>query len=222
MIPGGESSTREMKAPELLPSPTALLLIDVINPMDFEGAESLLPAATRAAERIARLKRRAREAGVAVIYVNDNFDCWHLGFRELVERFEAANVPGLPVIRLVEPEPQSDFYILKPSQSGFYRTGLEELLERLETHTLVLTGFATDICVLFTAYDAHMRSFHLVVPPDCVAAEREADHEHALRQMARLLKADIVASAALDLARLEPSFRIRRGAHPPRGRIVSP
>jgi nicotinamidase-related amidase len=210
-----------MKAPELLASPVALLLIDVVNPMDFEGAEALLPAALRAAEPIERLKRRAREAGAAVVYVNDNFDCWHLGFRELVERMKNENVPGLPIIRRLEPDPRSDIYILKPSQSGFFRTGLEELLDRLGTHTLVLAGFATDICVLFTAADAHMRSFHLIVPRDCVAAERAADHEHALRQMARLFKADVVDSEMLDFAHLEPPSEVRRGTEPPR-RIVSP
>jgi nicotinamidase-related amidase len=199
-----EGTTENMKAPALSASPIALLLVDVVNPMDFEGAEDLLPVATRASERIARLKRRAREADVATIYVNDNFDCWHLGFRELVEKFEREEVPGLSIIRRLEPEPQSDFYILKPSQSGFFRSGLEELLDRLASHTLVVAGFATDACVFFTAADAHMRGFHLIVARDCVAAEREADHEQALRQMKRILKAEIVDSESLDLTHLDP------------------
>jgi nicotinamidase-related amidase len=183
--------------------PAALLLIDVINPMDFRGAEALLPAATKAARNIARLKRRARDAGVPAIYVNDNFDCWHLGFRELVAKFQAADVPGLPIIRLLEPDSQSDFYILKPCHSGFFRTALEVLLERLNTRTTVLTGFATDICVLFTANDAYMRGFEVVVPRDCVASEREADNDHALRHMARLLKADVIGSDMLDFQRIQ-------------------
>ena len=69
-------------------SPAALLLIDVINPMDFRGAEALLPAATKAAQNIARLRRRAHDANIPVIYVNDNFDCWHLGFSERSTNFE--------------------------------------------------------------------------------------------------------------------------------------
>jgi nicotinamidase-related amidase len=134
--------------------------------------------------------------------VNDNFDCWHLGFRELVDKFRAANVPGVPIITLLEPQARSDYYILKPCHSGFFRTGLEVLLERLESRTLVMTGFATDICVLFTANDAYMRGFNVVVPPDCVASEREADNDHALRHMARLLKAEVASSDRLDFERL--------------------
>jgi nicotinamidase-related amidase len=193
---------RDGRSPELRTSPVAILLIDVINPMDFGGAGALLPAAKKAARNIARLKRRARDAGIPVVYVNDNFDCWHLGFRELVDKFLAANVPGLPIIRLLQPKPESDYYILKPCHSGFFRTGLEVLLERLETRTLVVTGFATDICVLFTANDAYMRGFDVVVPGDCVASERDADNDHALRHMTRLLKAEVIASDMLDFERL--------------------
>lgn len=198
------------RAPEVRASPVALLLIDVINPMDFEGAADLLPPAISAARQIARLKRRAHAAAVPVVYVNDNFDCWHLGFRELVEKFRRARVPGAPIIELLAPDPKRDYYVLKPSHSGFFRTGLEVLLERLESRTLILTGFAGDICVLFTANDAYMRGFGVTAPADCVASERDEDNAHALRQMARLLKADIVTSNALNLRRLR---RTAAGSH---------
>jgi nicotinamidase-related amidase len=201
-------------------SHVALLLIDVINPMDFQGAEALLPAATKAAQNIARLRRRARDADIPIVYVNDNFDCWHLGFSELVDKFRAARVPGLPIIRLLEPEPESDYYILKPCHSGFFRTGLEVLLERLGTRTTIVTGFATDICVLFTANDAYMRGFGVVVPRDCVASERESDNDHALRHMARLLKAEIVASDKLNFPRIQQ--RTDKGSRIFAGRILRP
>ncbi len=100
---------------------------------------------------------------------------------------------------LLAPEPEDDFYVLKPSHSGFFRTGLEVLLERLEARTLVLTGFAGDICVLFTATDAYMRGFDVVVPADCIASERAEDNDHALHQMARLPKARVARSDALNL-----------------------
>jgi nicotinamidase-related amidase len=189
-------------ASEIRASPLALLLIDVINPMDFRGASDLLPPAIAAAKNIRRLSRQARREGIPVIYVNDNFDCWHLGFRELVESFRERCVPGLPIIDLLSPDSESDFYVLKPSHSGFFRTGLEVLLERLDARTLILTGFAGDICVLFTANDAYMRRFRVVVPGDCVASEQAHDNDHALGQMARLLKADVVDSRELDLRAL--------------------
>lgn len=151
-----------------------------------------------------------------VVYVNDNFDCWHLGFSELVEHLRSAGIPGLPVLNLLAPDPGNDFYVLKPSHSGFFRTGLEVLLKRLGAHTLVLTGFAGDICVLFTANDAYMRGFEVIVPSDCVASELIEDNAHALSQMARLLKANVAPAHALDVERLaaRPSTPSNRAARP--------
>src|SRR5436305_9486166 len=62
--------------------PVALLLIDVINDLEFDGGEKLLAPALAAARRIAALSARARRAGVPVIYANDNFGRWRSDFRE--------------------------------------------------------------------------------------------------------------------------------------------
>lgn len=183
-------------------SRVALLLIDVVNPLDFPGGEDLLRAAIPMAHRIVALKRRARAFGIPAIYVDDNFDCWHLGFRELVERLRASGAPGVPMIELLAPDGAADFHILKPHHSGFFRTALEVLLERLGTKTVILTGVAGDICVLYTANDAYVRGFRVVVPRDCVASERASDNEHALRHVERLLKADLAPSDEIDLAAL--------------------
>ena len=109
-------------------------------------------------------------------------------------------VRGAPLIQLLRPDHGSDFYILKPQHSGFFRTGLEVLLERLGVSTLILTGIAGDICVLFTANDAYMRGFNVIVPSDCIVSEGAEDNEHALRQMERLLKAVVKPSEALELS----------------------
>jgi len=179
----------------------ALLLIDVVNPMDFDGAEDLMPHALRAADAIAALKHRARVAGVPVVYVNDNYGRWHLGFRELVEEFRARRVPGVPLIDRLAFEQETDHYVLKPMHSGFYSTSLDALLHVRGVRRLVLTGFAGNMCVLFTANDAHMRGYEVAVPSDCVASETFEDNEYALRQMRRVLGADVRPSPSIDLVR---------------------
>ena len=73
----------------------ALLLIDVVNPMEFSGAEALMPHAMRSAQAIAALKHRAHVAGVPVVYVNDNYGRWHVGFRELIDEFRAVSYTHL-------------------------------------------------------------------------------------------------------------------------------
>lgn len=175
---------------------TALLLIDFINDLAYEGGDRLAGRALRAARHAARLKQRARRAGVPVIYVNDNFGHWRSDFRELVARCEAASAPAAALVGAIRPD-EDDFFVLKPRNSAFFQTPLEVLLAELGARRLVLAGLTADNCVLFTANDAHLRGYELVVASDCVASIRPADREAALKHMASVDKAAVRASTAV-------------------------
>ncbi len=191
----------------------ALVLIDVINDLEFDDGRDLLRHALPAAGRLAALKRRAKEAGVPVVYVNDNFGRWQSDFKKLLEHCLDEEVAGRPVAELLKPE-DDDYFVLKPKHSGFFSTTLDTLLDYLQVKTLVLTGLTGDICVLFTAADAYMRDFHLYVPRDCVASADARENEHALEHMRRVLKADTRPSAEIDFAELGRAADARPEAKP--------
>jgi nicotinamidase-related amidase len=181
--------------------PAALLLIDVINDMDFEGSESLVRFAEPMARRLHDLKHRARAAGIPTIYINDNFGKWRSDFRSLVDHCIHDDVPGRQVARLLQPD-EHDYFVLKPKQSAFYGTTLDTLLRSLGTKIAILTGIAGDNCVLFSANDAYMRDLELHIPCDCIASETKEQNDYALALMARVCKADTRPSTELDLAAL--------------------
>ena len=104
--------------------------------------------------------------------------------------------------------------MLKPKHSGFYVTTLDVLLEYLKVDTLIITGIAANICMLFTANDAYMRDYGLFVPSDCVASNSEEDRNYSLRQMKAILKADIRQSTELDLGTLKERHTGSRDALP--------
>lgn len=180
--------------------PYALLLVDVINELEFEGAEKLLPRALPMARRLAKLKARAASAGVPCIYVNDNFGQWRSDFRGLVDRCLTADVRGKPVARLLAPD-DDDYFVLKPMHSGFYTTTLDLVLRELGSRKLIVCGLATEGCVLFTASDAYIRGFELFVPRDGCASESPVRHRAALDIMKKMLKADTRECAAIRFAR---------------------
>jgi nicotinamidase-related amidase len=62
---------------------------------------------------------------------------------------------------------------------------------------LILTGFAGDICVLYTANDAYMRDYDLIIPADCIASESGNGNEAALDHMRTRLKARVIASTSI-------------------------
>lgn len=180
-------------------SPAALLIIDMINDLEFDDGEKIATAARDAAQRIADLKRRAKAAGMAVIYSNDNFGRWRSDFREVVSRVLEDGVRGEPLARLLEPE-HDDYFVIKPKHSAFFETTLETLLRYLGVKRLVLTGITGDICLLLTASDAYMRDYEIYVPVDCTASVEAEENEHAARYMERVLKAHLCQSSDLDIS----------------------
>lgn len=174
----------------------ALLLVDVINDMVFPGSSALVAQAVPMARRLSRLKARAKARGVPVIYCNDNFARWRSDFRSLVAHCVKDDVPGRPVATLLQPD-DDDYFILKPRHSAFFATPLELLLRDLGADTLVITGIAGNICVLFSANDAYIRGYRVVVPSDCVASNTADDTRRALQQMRTVLRADVRKSTSI-------------------------
>jgi nicotinamidase-related amidase len=179
---------------------TALLLIDVVNDLDFPGSEALVAQAEPMAVRIAALKRRAVAAGIPVIYINDNFGRWRSDFRQTVKHCVSRSSPGRVVSRRLRPT-KSDYFVLKPRHSGFFDTTLDTLLGTLGIRRVILTGVAGNICVLFTANDAYMREFAIYVPADCVASNTAAENDAALRQVESVMKGTIAPSTRLAFVR---------------------
>ena len=201
----GEPNVAEMN-PDLHGSapdtcPVALLLVDVINPMDFPEADQLLRSAIPAAQRLASLKQQARVRKVPVIYANDNFGRWRSDLSAVLDRCLELRCAGRPVVELLRLEPE-DYFVLKPKHSAFFSTTLDTLLRYLGTRTLVIGGFAADICVLFTANDAYMRDLRVIVPADGVASNEIADRDAALALVRRVLKGDTPLAENIRFAEL--------------------
>jgi nicotinamidase-related amidase len=167
---------------------TALLLIDVINDLEFPEADQIVGPAVEMAHHLLRLKKRAKRAGVPAIYVNDNFGRWKSDFRATIEHCRREGVRGREVAEILRPE-EDDYFVLKPKHSGFFSTTLETLLRYLGPSTLILTGIAGNFCVLFTANDAYMRDYKLIVPRDCTVSNTPEENEAALGLMRKFLKA---------------------------------
>jgi nicotinamidase-related amidase len=176
------------------PATSALLIVDMINPMDFPGAERLARQALPMLPALVRLKRRLKARGVPVVYVNDNFTHWLSDFRELVAICSQPGSRGAPLAEAVAPE-HDDYLVLKPKHSAFFATPLEVLLSQLGASRVIVTGIAGDGCVLATATDAHMRDFETIVPADCCASITRARNDRALRVLRDSMGIDIRAGS---------------------------
>jgi nicotinamidase-related amidase len=176
---------------------TALLIVDVINHFEFPDGPRLLAQSIPVAPRIARLKARARNAKLPVIYVNDNFGQWRSDAAKLLQYCLRPAAPGRVFVSQIRPGPQ-DYFVLKPMHSAFYQSPLEALLRSLGVKSLVLCGIATNSCIVCTAHDADMREFNLYVPSDCCAARTRREHQQSISHIKTLSHARVLRSSALN------------------------
>jgi nicotinamidase-related amidase len=170
----------------------ALVVIDMINTYDHEDAERLRESAEEVVPVIADLLRSARDAGAPVIYVNDNFGEWRSDHRALLE--EALSGDFASLIEPIVPDDDAMF-VVKARHSIFYETPLEYLLGQEEIEEVVMTGQATEQCILYSALDAHIRHIPVIVPRDAVACIHEDLADAALRMMEINMEAEVVDAA---------------------------
>ena len=178
-------------------APSALVVVDMISTYDFPDADEVAGNAGDAVERIAGLLHRARDEGVQVIYVNDNYGDWNSSHEELFAKAMNGRHP-----ELVEPlAPQEgDAFVIKARHSIFYSTPLEYLLATQGLGRIVLTGQVTEQCILYSALDAYVRNFRLAVVQDAVAHIDDELAKAALHMMERNMSADIETTADADLS----------------------
>jgi nicotinamidase-related amidase len=186
----------------------ALLVIDMISTWDFEEGAALARAARAIAPKIGALKGRCTHAGVPVIFVNDNRGRWRSEFRELVRVSLDESETGAAIAAHLLPG-DDDYAVLKPKHSAFYATPLDLLLRHLRVQRLVVTGVASDQCIVMTAAEARMRDYDVMVPGDCVGAQTPRRNAAALRQLREAHEIEIGASTNLRVPARAKKRRVR-------------
>jgi nicotinamidase-related amidase len=169
---------------------TAVLVIDMLNSYQHEDAEKLVPSVENIVKPIAELVAAAQKSdGVDLIYVNDNYGDFTANQDDLVRQALDGERPDL--VEPIVPQPDMKF-LQKVRHSAFYATSLAYLLNQLDTKRVILTGQVTEQCILYTALDAYVRHFQVVVPPDAVAHIDADLGKAALRMMEENMRAEVV------------------------------
>jgi nicotinamidase-related amidase len=156
----------------------ALLVVDVLDDFDHEDGQSLLASFRERGQTMAAAIASARQAGVPVIYVNDDRDRWDGDAPALVR--EAASGQGGDVIGQLSPQP-GDSVLIKHRYSAFDHTALELLLETKRVDRVLVAGAATEGCVVQTALDARENGLKATILVDACATANADLEELALR-----------------------------------------
>jgi nicotinamidase-related amidase len=168
---------------------TALIVIDMLNDYEHEDADRLAESVRERLPAIVALRDRARDGDdMLLVHVNDNHDHWEAGREELVERALAGRHPEL--VEPIAPRQPVPF-IPKGRHSIYYQTALDHLLRIEDVRRVVLVGQVTEQCILYSALDAYIRGYEVVVPQDAVAHIFPQLAEAALEMMRRNMHAGL-------------------------------
>jgi nicotinamidase-related amidase len=177
-------------------SATALIVIDMLNHYEHEDAEPLRRSVREALPAIQELVRRASAAETPIVYVNDNHGDWSAGRPELCRRALAGPDPSL--VEPILPDERAAF-VVKARHSIFYQTQLDYMLREQGIERIVLSGQVTEQCVLYSALDAYVRRYSIVIPRDAVAHIHRELADAALRMMEINMSAEIATAARCEL-----------------------
>jgi nicotinamidase-related amidase len=174
-------------------SDTAVLVVDMLNSYQHADAEHLIPNVEKIIDPLADLIRRARESDdVDLVYVNDNYGDFTAQFADIVRSACEGKRPDL--VEPIRPTEKSR-QLTKVRHSAFYASPVAYLLRRLGTERLILTGQVTEQCILYSALDAYVRHFQVVVPTDAVAGIDDELCSAALKMMERNMDAELTSAA---------------------------
>ncbi|MEN1966492.1 isochorismatase family cysteine hydrolase [Lentibacillus sp. N15] len=166
---------------------SAVLFIDFINDFKFERGERLLKHTKEILPNVKRLKAFAKQNNLPVIYINDHYNLWQSDFHKIMDY--CTNDMSRDIIEAIKPE-EDDYFFIKPKHSAFFQTPLQSLLNQLNKTHLIMSGIAGDICILFSAKDAHMYEYSLHIPENCMASNEKQGNEYALYLMRTVMDAN--------------------------------
>lgn len=187
------------------PKHTALVVVDVQNDYfcaggayekigrDISPCQDMLP-------RLKGLIEQARGFGVPIVYIQNTtlpdyrslsgpylrVAYLHFGMKPGMQQAQLGSWGG-EIVGDIAPRPD-DTVIRKYRPSAFIGTNLDLYLRSNGIESIVVTGCATEGCVLSTAEVGFFLDYYVVVVEDCVStADPEGRHQSALHTMTHYL-----------------------------------
>lgn len=171
-----------------IPEHSALLVIDLQDGEADEGINDGIPVMKGAHtyENAPKIIKFFRDHEIPVIQIRECHRADGSDFGRELDGVEGVHclegTKAVDFLPITKPE-GNDYTIVKRRYSAFIGTDLDILLRCLHVETLFLIGGLTDVCVHFTAVDAHQSNYHFFVVTDAVTGSSWKAHEYALRNM---------------------------------------
>jgi len=185
-----------------VPPDSVLVVVDVqggVLSVESDGIPKMSDVTGRLGRvaRIRELVSSAREHGFPVVFIQEVHKRSGVDFgRELDGSEDVHALEGDPTTELVEGlEPIGDEYLIRKRRySAFFATELDLVLRSYGAKAVLLVGGLTDVCIHYTAVDAHQHDYRIRVVTDCVGGSSQAAHDASLAACEYLQRDALVTS----------------------------
>lgn len=165
-----------------------IIIIDVLQ--DFFREGRLKEHREKLVKSINELVNIGRERGLPIIWVRQEFkddlsDAF-LALRKSGNKITIENTEGCKFLPELDRQ-ESDHEILKKRYSAFFKTEMDDLLDRLGVDTLILAGVNTHACIRMAAVDAYQRDYKVILAIDCIDSYDEEFHKVSLRYLEKTI-----------------------------------
>lgn len=183
------------------PAHSAVIVVDIQNDFcakdgGFDKAGLDVSMAQEMVPRLIEFVDKVRRAGYFVLFARNNYNTSTNAFLSDVwlEQAQRARKGLYTKISMCVPGSWgADFYKIKPGPNepivtkhrfdAFEGTDLDLILRSRNIRTLIMTGFATNVCVETTARHGFVKDYYIVVLGDLVASNSKMLHEAALENL---------------------------------------
>ncbi len=168
----------------------ALLVIDMQNDFAHPKGRLFLKNNLKIIPRIKKEIENCRRKKIKIFFTKD----WH---KRNDKEFKIwpkhclENSWGAEIVKELTPQ-KEDIIIKKRTYSAFFETDLDKILKKFKIKKLIFTGCVTNICVLFTAFDAFKLDYEILLKEDCLGYIDKKSHNFALSLMKKLFLAKYV------------------------------
>jgi nicotinamidase-related amidase len=172
---------RPLPIDKILPSNTALLVIDMENDFVAPGAVQETPGGRAIIPAINRLITWARSQMMPVIFTHEMHrgDQSDYGIELEYDPIHCLEqTDGCELVAGLDVQPKDYRIRNKRRYDCFMGTDLDLLLRCQKIENLVCCGVTTHVCVMSTVYTARNLDYRVLVPQDAVAAVSD-DHQAA-------------------------------------------
>lgn len=170
------------------PMKSVIIIIDVLQ--DFFNEGRLKKNQEKLAKSINELVNIGRERGLPIIWVRQEFkddlsDAF-LALRKSGNKITIENTEGCKFLAELNQQ-EGDHEIIKKRYSAFFKTKMDDLLDRLGVGTLVLAGVNTHACIRMAAVDAYQRDYEVILAIDCIDSYDEEFHKDSLHYLGKTI-----------------------------------